>query len=593
MKSLATLHASVLRNVAQHCSVDASLDILTMSRRTEDEGDSFLTITLPAFAKALERGLRDGFWPAQDMRPTWKHVRGLPAFMRGFLSGVFLEDGQLRSDPDPERIWAVRQVCYLTHKVERDCTPERVQRAFDSYLSCEEDLKLLKFDESLLERLTRQFDRLFGEVLWECDRKIASFDLVPKHGPGAVAERLSPLDKRRYDYWTDRLESVFPRWRYASNLPIWKIDHALPIESELPVRVITVPKTQSTPRIIAIEPSTVQYAQQGLKRELYELIERGSLGKILGFTDQSRNREMARIASVTQAFSTLDLSEASDRVSWSLVSSLLKRYTHVYDFIEATRSRTAELPSGVVTLEKFASMGSALTFPIEAMVFTAIAAMGMQDAENRPIPASKLVGNLSVYGDDIIIPVGSTASVIGYLEHFGAKVNRSKSFWSGNFRESCGAEFFDGTDVSVVRLRADLPRSRSDAAELASLVDFRNRCYFAGLWSVVGEIDSRLETLISLPYARAHSPNALPRYLAKASCFEPYHVKVRWNTSLHIREAKYPTLVPQSKDYVLDGEAGLLEWFHDALRRDDLVDRFASQERATAFSIYSRWHQVL
>ncbi len=591
MKSLLTLHLSVLRNAGQICSIDIARDVLTTQRRYEEEGDGYFTIVLPRFGKALERGLEQGMWPAQVVAPTWVHHRGLPAYLRGFLSRIFDEHGSLLADPDVQSIWAVRQFCFLTHKIERPCTPERERAAFDQFVATDRSLLGLpgRIDPERLETFRKVSRRLFGRVFQECDRKVASWELIPKHGPGAVAEHASQKDRRNYSYWHDRVEAVFPYWRYTSNSVYQSSPMSVPISDEQPVRVVSVPKTQSTPRIIAIEPDAMQYAQQGLKRELYEMIGRGPLNKILGFQDQDRNRRMAESSSTSGLLATLDLSEASDRVHWFLIYEMLKPFPHLWEFVNATRSFRADVPfHGVLPLQKFASMGSALTFPLEAIVFTTLAVAGLEQTENRRFQPGQLAGRVSVYGDDIIVPVGAIDHVIDWLEHFGAVVNRGKSFWNGKFRESCGAEYYDGTDVSVVRLRSELPSSRDDAAEIAALVDFRNRAYLAGLWHVVMEVDEGLDSFVRLPYASAISRTA-DAYLHRSTFLPLNQQPTRYNRELQREERRVPVLVPQSDSYRVEGEAGLLEWFHDALRRGDLVDRFDSKERSTSFNIKRRW----
>jgi len=591
MKSLLTLHLSVLSNLGRTCSIDITRDTKSITGRYEEEGDSYLTITLPKLAKALEKGLDTGLWPAHDVSSVWKHTGGLPVFMRGFLSRIFDVNGSLVANPDIDCIWAIRQMCYLSHKVEKACSPERERSAFADFVATDRELAGLpgRIDPARLERYVRVAHRLFGSVFQECDRKIASWELIPKHGPGAVAERLSQKDKRSYSYWTDRLATVFPYWRYTANSLYREGPVPVPINEELPVRVVSVPKTQSTPRIIAIEPSSVQYAQQGLKRELYELIGRGPLSGVLGFSDQTRNQRLAKESSSSQRLATLDLSEASDRIHWYLIYRMLERYPHLWDFVSATRSSRADVPfEGVIPLQKFASMGSALTFPLEAIVFTTLAVCGLEQTENRRLHTRNILGDVSVYGDDIIVPVHAVDSVVDWLEHFGAKVNRSKSFWTGKFRESCGAEYYDGHDVTVVRARSELPSSRNDAAGVAAFVDLRNRALQHGLWGLVRDIDESLESLISLPYSSATSERAAG--LISRSTFLPIsRIGTSWNANLQRDEVKVPYLAPISGSYRIDDEEGLLEWFHDALRRGDLVDRYTSQERAASFSIKRRW----
>jgi len=598
MKSLLTLHLSTLRSAAQHCSIGILLDVSYITARWEEEGDSFLTITLPKFAKTLERALDEGSWPAQEPL-GFKRSRGLPTFMSGFLSRIFHKDGRLLDDPDTDCIWAVRQVCYLSHKIERDCTPERDAAAFDQFIRTDGQLLGLpgRLDPDRLNKFRVISQKLFGDMFSVLETKVANFELIPKHGPGAVAESISQKEKRDYNYWTERLEEVFPQWRYTVN-SVYPAEQVVPvpIDTELPVRVITVPKTQATPRIISIEPSAMQYAQQGLKREIYEWIGRSTLEKVLGFQDQSRNQNLAQRASIDHSMATLDLSEASDRVHWFLVKVMLERWPHLWDFVWATRSHRAQVPErGVIPLQKFASMGSALTFPIEAMIFTILATCGIEDSRNNRLKVQELPGLLSVYGDDIIVPIDTVDRVVDWLEHFGAKVNQAKSFWSGSFRESCGAEYYAGTDVSVVRLRHELPSSRDDAAEIAALVEFRNRCYLAGLWILVADVDEELESLIRLPKTKVTPEDPeldvsheSVGYLTQFTFLDVIHNGIRWNNDLQYYTRRVPILRPRGTKYRVDGEAGLLEWFHDSLRQKDLVDRFDSQERPTSFSIKRR-----
>jgi len=371
----------------------------------------------------------------------------------------------------------------------------------------------------------------------------------------------------------------------------------VPFDAEMPVRVISVPKTQATPRIIAIEPAALQYAQQGLKREIYQYVEKSPLGKVLGFTDQSRNQDLAQKASIDQSLATLDLSEASDRVHWWLVYQMVNRFPHLWEFLHATRSHRAAVPGeGEIPLQKFASMGSAVTFPLEALVFTALAACGIYSGQRRRPTARVLHGQLSVYGDDIIVPIDSVGDVVDWLEHFGAKVNRAKSFWSGHFRESCGAEYYRGTNVSVVRLRHDLPGSHRDAAELAALVDFRNRAYRAGLWRLSGAIDEELESLCHVPVTSVTQDDLeLDRFtpfIARESFLTHHPKKWRINHALQRKERLVPVLRSHGVNYRVDGESGLLEWFHSSLRRGDFVSRYDSQERPTSFSIKRRWVEL-
>jgi hypothetical protein len=316
--------------------------------------------------------------------------------------------------------------------------------------------------------------------------------------------------------WHERLEFLFPYWEYA--LPNARYAHLtqdvsyLSPQEEPSTRLIAVPKTQATPRLIAAEPTVMQYIQQAIATALVPALESNSIaGSFLGFTDQTVNQVMAQRGSKDGSLATLDLSDASDRVANWLVEELFEDYPYFLEGIQAARSTTCQLPNGeVIPLQKFASMGSALTFPIEAIVFATVSLMGCLGT-SCPSPLKpairRLCGSVRVYGDDIIVPVDKAEEVTELLETFGFKVNRRKSFWTGPFRESCGKEYFYGADVSVVRAREKFPRSLRCAKELISLSSFRNQLYNAGWLDTVEILDEELLTLTRgrYPYVKETS----------------------------------------------------------------------------------------
>jgi len=283
--------------------------------------------------------------------------------------------------------------------------------------------------------------------------------------------------------------------------------------AEMPVRVITVPKTLKTPRIIAIEPTAMQFAQQGLYRGILDVIKEDDfLSHAVGFDDQEPNRRMAEKGSYDGTLATLDLSEASDRVSNQLVRTMTLDYPMLFGAVQGSRSRSADVPGhGIIRLAKFASMGSALCFPFEAMVFLAVVLLGIERELNAPLCRDLLMkefrGRVRVYGDDIIVPREYVLSVVDELETFGFRVNIDKSFWTGRFRESCGKEYFDGTDVSITKVRRVLPAGRQDAEGVIAAVSLRNRLYWDGLWQSAAWMDVYLRKLLrAFPNVAPSSP---------------------------------------------------------------------------------------
>nr|QDH89620.1 MAG: RNA-dependent RNA polymerase [Leviviridae sp.] len=514
MKSLMSLWSQVAEESATRCCTSATADINTVSRRVEHEGLSFLTITLPELGKATQKWLDQG---QVEIHSSFSQGRGsLPLFLGGFFSRVFdRSSGTLLENPCVDSILAIRQLTLMFGKISLPCSPARERRAMQNYLECEQDVR--QFDMELSEKDIAEFKSmsglLFRSLFTDMDREVYYGNILPKHGPGSTSDGLSSNEKYHQKNWTSRLEEVFPSYEYLIPSPRFSevLDQVNILEpgAELPVKVISVPKTLKTPRIIAMEPSWMMFVQQGLLRAFLASFERDELlKKLIGFDDQFPNQELARKGSIDGHTATLDLSDASDRVSNQLVRAMMCEWTTLSRAFDASRSRRAVVPDhGVIRLSKYASMGSALCFPVEAMVFTTLIFLGIQRSLNVSLTRKHihmLSDSVRVYGDDLIVPVDHVPTVVQTLEHFGARVGPSKSFWTGKFRESCGKEYFNGHDVSIVRVRQMLPCTTADVTEVISAVALRNQLYLSGYWRTVRWLDNRLKKVLK------HFPDVEP-----------------------------------------------------------------------------------
>lgn len=516
MKSLMVLWKTLAEELASWCSTSATRDIETVTRRVNAEGISFLTITLANFATDFQKSLAQGY-VAPDSFAGFSRRAGLPAFLSGFLEQVFTQDGsRLLDEPNVDAVFAVRQLTMMCGKIKLDCSDRRISKAFDSFVQCEKELRQLHFPAEDLDKFHEVSSLLFAEMFTSVDEDVYYDRLIPRHGPGATADRIVGNDKFNLRQWTTRLESVFPFGEYA--IPNWRYyylqDRAKFLEpsEELPVRVISVPKTLKTPRIIAIEPVYMQYMQQAVLRSMMQHFRaQPVLRKLIGFRNQEPNKRMARKGSLDGSLATLDLSEASDRVSNQLVRRMFSNHPNLWAAVDATRSRKADVPGhGVLRLAKFASMGSALCFPVEAFVFTTIIVLAIAEELKQPVTKrliQSLQGRVRVYGDDIIVPVEFAACVSKRLETFGFKVNIHKSFSEGNFRESCGGDYFLGQDVTPVRLRRMIPTHARQASEMVSFVSFRNLLYKRGLWQTCAYLDQFISRKVThYPVVEETSP---------------------------------------------------------------------------------------
>jgi len=570
MKSLIALWNVLAYELASRCSTSTTMDVKTIQGRTENEGLSFLTITLPTFGKDFQYCLDQGFVVPESFLPFKKVGSCLPSFLRGFTERVFDPGtGVLLDKPDIEAIYAIRQLTLIFSKMLLPCTPERERKAMSDYVQCDEEVNYVEsiLPDSDVNEFGRMAQLLFRDVFLDLDIAVFNQEIVPKHGPGAVAEGLSSNGKYQSRYWTDRLESVFhvgdflyPNARYVSD--VYEddgVDFREP-GTELPSRVISVPKTQKTPRIIAIEPSSVQYVQQGVLERIMHKIHSSFLNGFIGTKSQEPNQLLAQRGSLDGTLATLDLSEASDRVSSQLVETMMRNHPLAREAVFACRSQRASVPGhGIISLSKFASMGSALCFPMEAMVFLTIIFLGIErERGHRFSKKSELIdylGEVRVYGDDLIVPIDCVHTVVDLLERYGARVGRSKSFWNGSFRESCGKEFYAGQDVSIVKVRREFPSHRQHAAEVVSLVSLRNQFYFTGNWDVCKWLDGKITGLIKFFPVVEPTSSALGRH-----SFLGY-IAEREDEHLHRPLVKACVLSSRSPRDPLDGPDAMLKYF--------------------------------
>jgi len=598
LKSLIMLWNMIAEDFAIRCCTSATMDMKTVQGRSEHEGMSFLTITLPSFGKGFQKGLDQGI-VARNMFEGFHflHHGGLPVFLQGFLELVFdRSTGVLLDKPDIDAILAVRQLTLLFSKIQLPCSDTRVLDAMNGYVQCDAEVKTADAlrDPSDVEDFRRMSAILFSSLFAKVEKSIYDGDHVPKHGPGATADKLRGNAKYNCRSWTDRLERYFHVGDFLFPSPLHFAEgyddvHFAEPGSEIPVKVITVPKTMKTPRIIAVEPTCMQYAQQAVLEQFVQGIEGSYLSDFIGFESQEPNQLLAQQGSRNGSLATLDLSEASDRVSNQLVRAMLRNNPYLQGAIEACRSRKADVPGhGVIRLAKFASMGSALCFPIEAMVFLTLVFLGIEKATGHRFASRtdilEYAGSVRIYGDDIIVPTDMVHAVVDSLEHFGAQVGASKSFWIGKFRESCGKEYYEGHDVSIVKVRRVFPSTRQHVPEVISIVSLRNQLYFAGLWRAVKWLDSRiLKVLKYFPYVEPSSSvlgrNSFLGYLTEREC-----------EYLHAPLVKGYVVSSRLPSDPLDGPGALLKFF---LKRGSLpsADRRHLERagRPRAVDIKPRW----
>nr|QXV86436.1 RNA-directed RNA polymerase [Leviviridae sp.] len=251
------------------------------------------------------------------------------------------------------------------------------------------------------------------------------------------------------------------------------------LETRQVAKVRLVPKGICKKRVISMEPVVNQYYQFALFRGMDQWF-RSHPEMHINLQDQDLTRRKALRGSRDLSYSTIDLSSASDTVTLTLVKSLFRDLPEMWRYMSLVRTPEVELPDGrIIEIEKYAPMGSSLCFPVECIVFSAIASYACMTAG---IPQ-----NYQVYGDDIIIDSRAYTACVRLLTELNFIVNIEKSFGpTSSFLEACGIEAYRGHDVTPCRMsrRFDVVKLLDGMSpqQLEGAIEFCNKLYDYGLY---------------------------------------------------------------------------------------------------------------
>lgn len=347
----------------------------------------------------------------------------------------------------PYKLWADTQATDLLRKFRGLPTSfNRKAEAVENFYKCE--LSCFRANERLnplFDGFAAPYERGVSEYFARA-RKIVRFILGRCPSIDSVEGRFGPGstfgDRGLYTTVPDKMSSdptITPdAWPVLSNFSgtLWNHSRRV-IGRELATvrgnRFLTVPKDSTKDRGIAVEPSLNVFYQLAYGQEIRRRLARVGLDLSSG---QDKHRALARCASLTGHLATIDLSNASDTICSNLVKLLLPATW--FRALDGLRSKFTLIEGKWVRLEKFSSMGNGFTFELETLIFFSLCLATLPKHQWKDV---------SVYGDDIIIPVAHSRDVMSILEFCGLSSNRKKTFDSGWFRESCGGDFFRGEAV--------------------------------------------------------------------------------------------------------------------------------------------------
>jgi hypothetical protein len=582
--------------------VEFERDLAHLQALVDSRGLSIYMETLPKIGKHLDRCLSNGQYCRSGL-PLTKRVSGrvlVPAFLRGLYLLVFDESGRLKDDANLEAITFLRQIVFAAKKASFPCTAAKSAKELEEFYAVDQTLPepdrfwegtaeahasiketFHGFEKSPLYRA--RVDALFPACRKELTVVLSTLDAVSrilssslgsydpsdwkfKHGPGAVTEFTGAANKYYWLNWSETLETEYPYADYAfHSYSAWATrseDPEMHSREIDPVsRIIAVPKSYTKPRLIAAEPCANQWCQQNLWHYFDTRCGTGWIGSFVHFRDQGLNQSLARSGSEDGRLATVDLSAASDRVSCDVVAQVFRANCRLLSALRASRTRSvrqtlsARAPE-IIRLRKFSTMGSACTFPVESLIFLAVAvscALVKRGLDPTYENIQTLRGDIAVFGDDIVIPTDSRELLIQTLEVLYFKVNEQKSFWNGNFRESCGVEAFRGVDVTPAYWHCWYSGT---PASLASVVATANNFYQKFMLSTSTYLASTL-------------PRLIPQVAQRSGAFgyktrtEPDNRtwKRRWNWEYQREEIYVRTLIGSSSRSPTNDDTAFLQLF--------------------------------
>lgn len=602
---------------------DFSRDIKRLRSLLDTRGIRLFTIDLPELGKHLDRCLSGSVYVPSNL-PLSRQVSRtvvVPRLFRALYLRIFEENGCLKEKSDIAAIFALRQALYGLKKLKLNCEQWRIRDAVTTLCQTDQQLpspflnwnsedpsffeptksiSLSSYSDEgyALQKLGGLKHGSFSRLATDLCQSVFDWLLldlgqfVPgggintstgnksrihsfKHGPGAVSDGNAGDYKYNFPSWSLKLEYQFPQSEFAfANYDHWLHDGGLEEKTNLFSKLVAVPKTLKTPRLIAAEPTCNQWAQQSIWSWFKTRSQDSVVGNFVRFNDQSVNQWLALLGSENGKLATIDLSEASDRVSCRLVERVFRLNPELLTALYSTRTSTVKQsisrhsPSEI-SLNKFSMMGNACTFPVESFIFLGLSLTacllhaGKTSRGHGDIAkfVRTLHGKVHVFGDDIIVPTEVTGILDSLLTLFDFKINKDKSHDSGFFRESCGCDAFKGHDVTPAYVTSLADKPGPELIE--GLCEVSNNFFLKGWWNTAKYLQSTIEHHVDV----VNVDSGLTGLVSYTADFRPSK-RIRWNKSYHIWEERSALLTAKQKRSSEPGFGPLLQYFTENPSQD-------------------------
>lgn len=365
-----------------------------------------------------------------------------------YVVGVAI-DPTKNAQIDP--LTAILQICRYLKRFSPNNASALRKATLDSYA---ERARILARSQRQIQHsrfiITAVRDAIHQFINWDgmCDEleQVDISDIIFTSGTSfdtdrALVSKLRRVAERHIEYFpipfgiplvANKGHGTEEKWGYYKDIPL----HV--------TRIVPVPKNYKTARIVAPE----DVIRQGIARRYFVIMDKW-LRPDCGITlhDQSGNQRLAAEGSRTGMLATLDLSNASDSITATLLAELFPtRFVHIMRKV---------LPTHVILngkrylIQTAAPMGNGVTFWLLSTICRNIALAAVRYYN---LFTGGRDDRVAAYGDDVIVPTEAAQTVIEWFEALGFEVNRDKSYCSPElrYRESCGEEYLNGCCTTTI-----------------------------------------------------------------------------------------------------------------------------------------------
>lgn len=581
-------------------------DLARLTESVKQRGIHAFCVDLPAACKHLDRCLASGQYKLSGLPLTGRYSNRtvIPKLFRGLYLLIFTDSGSLKGDYDHEAVLCLRQLLNAAKKTELPCSIEILDKEVEEFFAIDGILpdpdgywKNVHLDNSRTWEHYRGFchDKSFsrktsGDTCTHLHDDVHIVDLLRildrtsailcatlgpyrseewrfKHGPGAISESTRPRNKYSWQNWSERLESSFPisdcGFHSYSSWATTVTEREITSQEGVS-RMVSVPKTISSPRLIAVEPSENQWCQQNVWHYFRTRTKNSWINDFIRFTDQSLNQDLCRKGSEDGSLATVDLSSASDRVSCEAVGQLFRTRPDLLSALRATRTQfisqnvSRKGPSGAVALRKFSTMGNACTFPVQSILFLSVTLAATLSARKLPVTMENILalrGSVSVFGDDIIVPVESRIPFERLMEALYLQINPKKTFWTGLFRESCGVDSMQGVSVTPSYWRRPC---NGKPESVASTIEVSNNFYKKWFINTSAHLASTVPR--NLKIARTSMDSGVIGFKSYVD-WTHLNDRLRYNPELQRMESHNAVVITTSIRMPANDDSGCLQFF--------------------------------